>query len=525
MASFVLDFSAYNALLSSSSHGSAYFGADDPFLGGGDPGLSSLAGRRTLHQIQQQQQQHQQQQHHLHHHHHGNQAHPAGPHHPNAHSTIPRHVHNRFLVYDRNSLARLDAEKTLQDRRKQHIANFGATWLKPPGVAKTLFQIREECREQETAPTPAVAAGVDTDMLADEHDLDDAVADADAEEFSFGNNNDDGDDPFASSSDDEDEDDEGEDDVEGEEQDEEEASAVQEQNEEGDGDGDGDDNEEERNLPPSQRRGVYDPVRSRYSARHVSGQAGAGASAGAGAAASAHTVEPATPAVGQAVDDDPHEQARARAAERREMRQMRATEDRMRSSLGGGPATTITTTIAGEHVGHSGNYLLDDGDPDFAPGVGDDVDMDMDVDADLDHSGVAGPASIVAMDLNTFDGGYEHTDTEAELGDSSSSSSSTSSRNGDGRTHRYEEVADDDEDDDDDDLPQHSFLAAATAISGSMASVGGVGGTGGFAPGPRSSVRFRSSLARSDRNSLDISSLLSRDGSSNMGSSPRMRQL
>lgn len=29
------------------------------------------------------------------------------------------------------------------------MANFGATWLKPPGVGKTLFQMREERREQE----------------------------------------------------------------------------------------------------------------------------------------------------------------------------------------------------------------------------------------------------------------------------------------------------------------------------------------------------------------------------------------
>ena len=35
------------------------------------------------------------------------------------------------------------------ERRRQNVASFGSTWLKPPGVSKTLFQMREERREAE----------------------------------------------------------------------------------------------------------------------------------------------------------------------------------------------------------------------------------------------------------------------------------------------------------------------------------------------------------------------------------------
>lgn len=35
------------------------------------------------------------------------------------------------------------------DRRRLNVSNFGSAWLKPPGVPKTLFQMREERREAE----------------------------------------------------------------------------------------------------------------------------------------------------------------------------------------------------------------------------------------------------------------------------------------------------------------------------------------------------------------------------------------
>ncbi|KAL8409322.1 hypothetical protein RB594_007674 [Gaeumannomyces avenae] len=66
-----------------------------------------------------------------------------------------RHQHRRQhggasqAVLERTVLARLRADETYQERRRLNVGNFGATWLKPPGIAKSLFQLREERREQE----------------------------------------------------------------------------------------------------------------------------------------------------------------------------------------------------------------------------------------------------------------------------------------------------------------------------------------------------------------------------------------
>ncbi|KAK7948297.1 uncharacterized protein PG986_009183 [Apiospora aurea] len=81
---------------------------------------------------------------------------------PNAASSYdPSHQENTQLnphnqnqrrnvqVIERSPLARLRADEQLLDRRLHNISNFGSTWLKPPGIAKTLHQLREERREQE----------------------------------------------------------------------------------------------------------------------------------------------------------------------------------------------------------------------------------------------------------------------------------------------------------------------------------------------------------------------------------------
>ncbi|CAK7209316.1 hypothetical protein SBRCBS47491_000402 [Sporothrix bragantina] len=645
MGSFVLDFSAYNALLSSNGHGTSYYGADDAYLGGGDPGLSVAPGRRPGHlhhhlnqQHHQQQQQQQQQQHGL------------------GQNAYPRHqISNRYIVHDRNSLARLEAEKTYQDRRKQHIANFGSTWLKPPGVPKTLFQIREECREQEEqaeaerreelaqqlaqaeaaalegadgtaleeggvgaeltgepggatdlmgdGDADAVAAGMDADMMDedDEQDLDNDIPDADAEDFSFGNN-DDEDDPFASSSEDEDEDEDDEDDED--EDDEADAGNNDEQpdaldaNVTGDGSilaGAGDDAEGTHGLhythdTPDRRQQVRQDVYVSTPATAAAGQS----SAVAGATA--------TPV--RSIEEQ-RAQARARAAERREMRQMRAAEDRMRAlrahprlsgvgmamgmGLGMGlygddedldeedqaqmlqeddlVRETSSPNISSSHQQqqqgreqiHHRHRHTNDNDNNIARGnlrggannnsssfIDDHIHQDdesgfenegdgesgleMDMDADLDDDGGLGGA----MDLSAFgdgtadmddDGGYEHTDTEAEL----SSSVAGGDDDNDGGHH----------------LSHHSFLPLAGAASGSSSmaaprssgiGIGSLGHSHGHGPahgrlsgvgasGGRHRQQFRGSLARSDRNSMDISSLLSQDGSSAFGSSPQMHRL
>ena len=86
------------------------------------------------------------------------------------------------------------------ERRKANIQNYGNAWIKPPGVPKTLYQIREEKREleerqeamrreqlaQELADAEAEGAaellqGEGMDGAMDEaQDLDDFVPDADA---------------------------------------------------------------------------------------------------------------------------------------------------------------------------------------------------------------------------------------------------------------------------------------------------------------------------------------------------------
>lgn len=85
------------------------------------------------------------------------------------------------------------------ERRKLNVQNYGNSWLKPPGVPKTLYQQREEKREmeehqealrreqlaQELAEAEAEAAGMDEMMegegMGEEEarDLDDDIPDAD----------------------------------------------------------------------------------------------------------------------------------------------------------------------------------------------------------------------------------------------------------------------------------------------------------------------------------------------------------
>jgi hypothetical protein len=84
------------------------------------------------------------------------------------------------------------------DRRKQYVQNYGSSWIKPPGIFKSLHQIREERREmeehqealrreqlaQELAEAEAAdellqGEGGDAEMVAG-RDLDDDIPEADA---------------------------------------------------------------------------------------------------------------------------------------------------------------------------------------------------------------------------------------------------------------------------------------------------------------------------------------------------------
>lgn len=52
-------------------------------------------------------------------------------------------------VAGRSPQARLRADELYMERRKQNVQNYGSSWIKPPGVFKSLHQIREERREME----------------------------------------------------------------------------------------------------------------------------------------------------------------------------------------------------------------------------------------------------------------------------------------------------------------------------------------------------------------------------------------
>ncbi|KAK7427560.1 hypothetical protein QQZ08_006003 [Neonectria magnoliae] len=80
---------------------------------------------------------------------------PAGPLDPHQHQDphAQHHASNqsrqRGHALERSVLARLAADEQYMQRRRLNVQNYGSGWLKPPGVPKTLHQMREEKREQE----------------------------------------------------------------------------------------------------------------------------------------------------------------------------------------------------------------------------------------------------------------------------------------------------------------------------------------------------------------------------------------
>lgn len=145
---------------------------------------------------------------------------------PNRHGQHPPghgRDHRRALV-ERTALARLRLDEQVMERRRQNVTNFGSAWLKPPGVPKTLFQMREERREAEEhaeamrreqelaaqlAEAEAEAEGadeLDDEQMADgvdEPNLDDEIPEAEG----FGFDGDDSGEEESAPEDEEDEDD------------------------------------------------------------------------------------------------------------------------------------------------------------------------------------------------------------------------------------------------------------------------------------------------------------------------------
>ncbi|KAJ6787247.1 hypothetical protein PWT90_06825 [Aphanocladium album] len=158
----------------------------------------------------------------------GHDAANHGHHHGPSGQQQQQHPHSarqRGQILERTALARLAADEAHMQRRRVSVQNYGSTWLKPPGIPKTLHQMREEKREQEehqeamrreqlaqelaeAEAEAAAAAGEDGEEAMDDvqldgaQDLDEEIPDAD-DEFALGGGSD---------SEDEDDDDDDDDD-------------------------------------------------------------------------------------------------------------------------------------------------------------------------------------------------------------------------------------------------------------------------------------------------------------------------
>ncbi|KAI1418224.1 Apc15p protein-domain-containing protein [Hypoxylon sp. FL1857] len=148
------------------------------------------------------------------------------------------HRRGAHLV-ERSPLARLRADEQNLERRRQNVTNFGSTWLKPPGIPKTLHQLREERREaeehqealrreqlaQELAEAEAAGAGgvdalldpqgddgvMDDVQLDGARDLDEDIPEAEDADFGLGSVDEDEDEEEEDDDDDDDDDEEEED--------------------------------------------------------------------------------------------------------------------------------------------------------------------------------------------------------------------------------------------------------------------------------------------------------------------------
>jgi hypothetical protein len=60
-----------------------------------------------------------------------------------------QHVHRKHHAIHRHPLSRLRHDEEYIARRKVNIQNYGNSWIKPPGIPKSLHQLREEKREME----------------------------------------------------------------------------------------------------------------------------------------------------------------------------------------------------------------------------------------------------------------------------------------------------------------------------------------------------------------------------------------
>jgi hypothetical protein len=310
------------------------------------------------------------------------------------------------MTVERSALGRLRADELYFERRRHNVSSFGSTWLKPPGIGKSLFQLREERREAEEH-----AEALRREQLAQEL----AEAEAGGAEGTAGD--------VTMPSD----------------------AGLEEDGDPMDGvDGGGRDLDDE--IPDADAEGFgFD-----------------------GVASEDEEDEEDENAAGTAAGENRPIARLARTTSNRELENrvatVRATEDRVREMMTH-RASDGTADIYGidEEIDEEDrSQMLEE--EDLMPGHGEgppNVVAHIDMEVNLDD------------DVPEADGGYEHTDTEAEMSSS--------------------EMAD-----------ESSFAGPSSARD------------------PR--IREDLSRAPGARSSLDISSLLSRDGSSPVGSSPNARR-
>ncbi|KAI1343974.1 Apc15p protein-domain-containing protein [Xylariaceae sp. FL0016] len=335
---------------------------------------------------------------------HGSPAHDHQQQQNNASAQAANHRRGAHLI-ERSPLARLRADEQNLDRRRQNVTNFGSAWLKPPGIPKTLHQLREERREAEEH-----AEALRREQLAQE------LAEAEAQGAAGAGVGDGGGVVDASLDD-----------------------APM-----GDGGGD-DDGMDDVQLDGA--RDLDDEIPEADTADF--------------ALSAVDDDEDVTSDEDEDEDEEEEMEQRAEHAQQQLMQQrMRHADDAFRENVVRGRDSAGFYGVDEEVDDEDQAQMIEEED---LVGQGDDGDMGMDGDLDDD---IPEAESM---------GGYEHTDTEEEI-DSSS-------------------------DDDDDDHGHVSFAAQV----------------------PRS-ARMRHSLARSDatRNSIAISDILSRDGSSVLDSSPQI---
>jgi hypothetical protein len=101
---------------------------------------------------------------------------------PTSHHGHPQHHHHQARSSTSALLASLTHDENTIEQRKQNVRRFGAGWIRPPGVAKTLQAQQDELLEKEEQEMMQRREQVMLDLAAAQQDAANAEARQDAEE-------------------------------------------------------------------------------------------------------------------------------------------------------------------------------------------------------------------------------------------------------------------------------------------------------------------------------------------------------